>query len=154
MVFKNILVPVDDSEHSNRAVEYASEFASKFDSQLILLHVYFFTPPISTSAILLGASSCDVMSPETVTLLSEKAKKDANQILVQAKKLVKEQKVTVNSLLRDGGVVPEILKMTEAKKIDLIVIGARGISGLKKLVLGSTSEAVAHKASCPILIVK
>ncbi len=60
----------------------------------------------------------------------------------------------VKSLLSEGGVISEILKVVEAENVDLIVMGARGIGGIKKLVLGSTSEAIAHKVSCPVLIVK
>ena len=154
LVFSKILVPVDGSDHSNRAVEYAFEIASKFDSKLILLHVYSFTPPISSSTILPGASNYEVMDPETINLLYEKAKKDANQILVAAKKFVKSKDVKVKTVLREGSVISEILKETEADKVDLIVIGSRGVGGITKLFLGSTSETIAKKTSCPILIVK
>ena len=62
--------------------------------------------------------------------------------------------MVVKSLLREGRVVREIMKILENEKVDLIVMGARGISGIKKLFLGSTSEAVVKKATCPVLIVK
>ena len=66
----------------------------------------------------------------------------------------KGKNVVVKSLLREGRVVREIMKILENEKVDLIVMGARGISGIKKLFLGSTSEAVVKKATCPVLIVK
>ena len=153
-VFKNILVPVDGSEHSSRAIEYASKIASKFNSKLTLLHAYFFTLPITTLPVLSGAPNYAVMTQESINVLSQKTKKDANQILVQATNLVKEKNVIVKSLLREGRVVPEIMKILETEKVDLIVMGARGISGIKKLFLGSTSEEVVKKANCPVLIVK
>ena len=153
-VFKNILVPVDGSEHSSRAIEYAFEIASKFGSKLTLLHVYFFVLPITSSPVLLGAPNYDVMTQDSINVLSQKTRKDANQILVQATNLVKGKNVVVKSLLREGRVVPEILKVLETEKVDLIVMGARGISGIKKLFLGSTSEEVVKKANCPVLIVK
>ena len=153
-VFNNILVPVDGSEHSSRAIEYASEIASKFNSKLTLFHAYFFTLPVTPSTILPGAPNYGVMTQESIDVLSQKTKKDANQILVQATNLVKEKNVVVKSLLREGRVVTEILKILETEKVDLIVMGARGISGIKKLFLGSTSEEVVKKANCPVLIVK
>ena len=153
-VFNNILVPVDGSEHSSRAIEYAFEIASKFGSKLILLHVYFFTLPMTTSTVFPDAPNYGVMTQESIDVLSQKAKKDANQILVQATNLVEEKNVVVKSLLREGRVVPEIIKIMETEKVDLIVMGARGISGIKKLFLGSTSEEVVKKANCPVLIVK
>lgn len=148
------MVPVDGSEYSNRAARYASEIASKFNSKLILLHVYSFVPPLSSSAILPGSPTYDVVLPETINLLSQEAKRDANRILVEAKKIVKSKDVAVKSLLREGRIVSEILKVAEAEKVDLIVVGSRGVGGITKLVLGSTSEAVAKKTFCPILIVK
>ena len=153
-VFNNILVPVDGSEHSSRAIEYAFEIASKFGSKLILLHVYFFALPVTSSPVLPGVPNYAVMTQESIDVLSQKAKKEANQILVQATNLVKAKNVVVKSLLREGRVVPEILKILETEKVDLIVMGARGISGIKKLFLGSTSEEVVKKANCPVLIVK
>ena len=152
--FKNILVPVDGSEHSSRAIKYATEIASKFNSKLTLLHAYFFTLPVTTSPVLPEAPHYAVMTQESINVLSQKTKKDANQILVQATNLVKEKNVIVKSLLREGRVVPEIIKILETEKVDLIVMGARGISGIKKLFLGSTSEEVIKKANCPVLIVK
>ena len=154
LVFTKILVPVDGSDHSNRAVEYAFEIASKFDSKLILLHVYSFTPPIPSSTILPGPPNYGIMLPETKKSLSQKAKKDAKKILIQAKKFVKSKDVAAKSLLREGKVVSEILKVVEVEKVDLIVMGARGIGGIKKLVLGSTSETITHKVICPVLIVR
>ena len=153
-VFKNILVPVDGSEHSSRAIEYASQIASKFNSKLTLFHAYYFTLPITSSPVFPDAPNYGAMTQESIDVLSQKAKKYANQILVQATNLVKGKNVVVKSLLREGRVVPEILKVLETEKVDLIVMGARGISGIKKLLLGSTSEAVVKKANCPVLIVK
>lgn len=153
-VFKNILVPVDGSEHSSRAIEYASEIASKFNSKLILLHVYFFAFPVTSSTVFPGVPDYGVMTHESIDVLSQKTEKDANQIIVQATNLVEGKNVVVKSLLIEGRVVSEILKILETEKVDLIVMGARGISGIKKLFLGSTSEEVVRKASCPVLIVK
>lgn len=152
LIFSKILVPVDGSTHSERAVEYASEIALKFNSKLILLHAYSFIPPVSPSTSLPGTSNYDIISPETINILSEKARKDANKILIEAKKNAKNDKVTC--LLKEGGIVSEILHVTEKENIDLIVMGARGITGLKKMVLGSKSQEIANKAMCPVMIVK
>jgi len=94
------------------------------------------------------------MAPETIAILAEKAQKNANQILNQSKKLVKTSNSNIKSILKEGRVVPEILKLTKEEKIDLIVMGARGIGGIKKLLLGSTSDTVTKQSFCPVLIVK
>jgi len=152
LVFSKILVPVDGSSHSDRTVEYASEIALKFNSRLILLHVYSFIHPASPTLNLPSTSNYDVLSAETINILSEKAKKDASKILIEAEKFSKIKNVTW--LLREGVTVPEILQVAETEKIDMIVMGARGVTGLRKMVLGSKSQEIANKASCPVMIVK
>lgn len=56
--------------------------------------------------------------------------------------------------LREGDAVKEIVTAAEEGKFDIIVVGHRGLSKLKEFLLGSVSEGLSHKASCPVLIVK
>ena len=60
----------------------------------------------------------------------------------------------METLLREGDVVEEILKAVEKDKFDLIVMGARGVSVIKEVLLGSVSDGVVRKAPCPVLISK
>ena len=151
MIFSNILVPVDGSEHSDRAVKYATEIALKFNAKITLLHVYSLTPLITSSTL---APTISDMTPDTINLISQKVKKDAKKILNQAKIIAQTKDVFVIGLLKEGEVVSEILNIVDAKKVDLIVMGARGLGGIKKLILGSISEAVVHKVARPVLIIR
>jgi nucleotide-binding universal stress UspA family protein len=62
--------------------------------------------------------------------------------------------VSVNTILKEGKIVEEILKIIKEKRIDLIVMGSRGQSMIKKLFLGSVSSGIAKEAGCPVLLTK
>ena len=75
-------------------------------------------------------------------------------ILADGEKRVKAEGVKVKALLREGHVVEEILKATRGVEFNLIVMGARGISRIKEILMGSVSDGVTRHAPCPVLIVK
>jgi len=75
-------------------------------------------------------------------------------ILVDGEKRVKAEGVQVKTLLREGHVVEEILKVATGGKFNLIVMGARGISRIKEILMGSVSDGVTRHASCPVLLGK
>lgn len=139
-IFEKILVPLDGSDHSLRALEKAIKIAQKFDGKVTLIHVY------SISYLALTATQ--------VTSFVEAVRKSGEAILAEGEKIAKAQKVKVEKKLKEGAVVEEILKTTRKENFDLIVIGARGISKIKELLLGSISHGVTIHAPCPVLIVK
>ncbi len=140
---KRILVPVDFSEFSKKAVRYAVRFAEQFGASLILVHV---VDP--------------VRYPESVII--PPAMEEANQARVrQARKALgafarKVLPVTVTSETVPLLGVPfeEIVKAAKTMEADLIVIGTHGHTGLKHLLLGSTAERVVRLAPCPVLTVR
>jgi len=155
-MFKNILVAVDGSEHSEKALNYALELAEKFDAKITLIHVYSSVVPLYPSVV-------DTLSPPTLppitsatvaAKIAEEARQMGNQILDKAERVVKERKIPVEKVLREGDPVREILAVSHERKFDLIVMGHRGLSKLKELLLGTVSEGVSHKAPCPVMIVK
>ncbi len=76
------------------------------------------------------------------------------QILEEVETKVKAANVEVTCETAEGNPAEVIVKKSKEGKFDLIVMGARGLSGLKKILVGSVSEGVVKNAACPVLIVK
>jgi len=155
-MFNNILVAVDGSEHSKKALNYALELAGKFDGKITLIHVYSTVVPLVPS-VLETPSTPTLPLPTSSAIaakITEDAKQKGKQILNEAERVAKERLISVKTVLREGDAVREIVAVAQEGKFDLIVIGHRGLSKLKELFLGAVSEGVSHKAPCPVLIVK
>lgn len=77
-------------------------------------------------------------------------------MLVEALKKAKKLKpdLNVSTKLEEGRSLDKIIETAKVGNFDLIVVGHRGLSGIKEFVLGSVSDRVAHDAACPVLIVK
>jgi len=139
-LFEKILVPLDGSEYSIRALKIAVQIALKFDGKITLMHVY----SIGGLAI----------SPTPVEEFIEAIRKVGASILADGEKKVKAEGVQVETLLREGHTVEQIVKTCREGKFNLIVMGARGLSKIKEMFLGSVSEGVTRHAYCPVLVVK
>jgi nucleotide-binding universal stress UspA family protein len=74
----------------------------------------------------------------------------------ELKQNASETKISIRTdvVMSTNSVVKSIVEYAEEKKMDLIVIGSRGISGLKRMLLGSTASGVVTYADCPVLVVK
>ncbi len=81
-------------------------------------------------------------------------RKGGADILADGKKRGKAEGVQVKTLLKEGHIVEEILKAAGEGEFDLIVMGARGLSRIKEIVMGSVSDGVTRHAPCPVLLVK
>jgi nucleotide-binding universal stress UspA family protein len=139
---KTILCPIDFSDYSRRALDHAVAIARWYDSTITVLHVCTVAPvaayapgsPILESAIL---------TPEDRTrLTSDMGRFSQTADLAD---------VPIEILLREGSIATEILE--QAMHADLLVIGTHGRSGFDRLVLGSVTEKVLRKATCPVLTV-
>jgi len=139
-LFEKILVPLDGSEHSIKALETAVQIANKFNGKITLIHVY----SIGGLAI----------SPTPVRGFIEAIRKVGASILADGEKRVKAEGVQVEILLMEGHMVEQIVMTCREGKFDLIVMGARGLSKVKEMLLGSVSDGVIRYACCPVLIVK
>lgn len=154
-MFDKILVAVDGSENSKRALDYAVELARKFDSTITLMHVYSGVLPIIPAADALSSSTGTPPVPASVVVrITEEAEKSGNRVLEEAENIVKKRRISVDKVLKEGDVVKEIVAEAQKGGFNLIVVGHRGMSKLGELLLGSISEGVSHKAPCPVLIVK
>ena len=139
-VFEKILVPLDGSDHSLHALEKAIKIAKKFDSKIVLINVY-------------SVSSFKVTPSQVFNYVVE-IRKAGELMLAEAKKKLTREEIPVETILKEGHIVEEILKSVTDQNIDLIVIGARGLGIMKEILLGSVSHGVILHAPCPIMVVR
>jgi len=147
-MYKKILVPIDGSEPSIHALGHAMEYASKWGAALLIASII---PPIS--AFLYSGYGSYVADFDEY----EKHLKQIHlKILQDAKNKVNEEypELNVSVKLAHGHVPTKILSISEQENVDLIVMGSRGLSGIKSWFLGSVSKNVVEHCKKPILIVK
>jgi len=142
MLFKNILVPYDGSSHSKHAFKAALDMAKKYNSKLSMVTV------LDTSSGYWGHST-----------IWDKAMGGARTLVTKEfesfKSAAKKVQVSFHSeIIESKSVTKTIVSYSKSKKIDLIVMGAQGITGWDKLILGSVTDSVAHRVRCPVLIVR
>jgi nucleotide-binding universal stress UspA family protein len=154
-LFEKILVPLDGSEHSLKALTVATQIAKKFSGKISLIHVYSVsvTPTIVPEPTTL-TPPIPIMTPGEVSRTIEATRKAGLGILAEGEQKVKAEGAQVETMLKEGHVVQEIINTAAEGKFDLIVIGARGISKIRELLLGSVTDGVIHHASCPVLVIK
>ena len=136
---------LDGSEFSLKALEFAIDIAKKYQSQLILVHVvirqiYAINPP--EAGILAG------------TAIVRELEAEGKAVLAKGEETVKAQRIPVETRLKQGVPAEELLHAAADEKVDLIVLGSRGLSQVKAFLLGSVSDKVSHHAKCPALIVR
>ncbi|MEM2338236.1 MAG: universal stress protein [Candidatus Bathyarchaeia archaeon] len=154
-LFKKILVPLDGSEHSMRALDIAIQIAKKFESKITLIHIYsigvrpFFVPEPTTFV-----PSIPMATPAEYSRVAEAVREAGAKILAEGAKKVRAEGMEVETVLMEGHVVHEIVKAAKECKFDLIVIGARGLSRIREILLGSVSDGVIRNAPCPVLVTK
>lgn len=145
---KKILLAIDDSENARRAVEFVANFFAP-DNKITLFNVIPDT-----------AALCAMNSPEltpyfksqqsSFCLLEEKKRELVNQAVQKAKNILMdagfdERNITVKSELKKSGVARDIVREAESD-YDVIVLGRRGLSGIKDFILGSVSQKVFNLA--------
>ncbi len=154
-MFQKILVAVDGSEFSRRALNSAMELAERFGGSIALIHAYSATIPVVTSMdTMSGPSITPPVSSEMAAKMADEAENRGKRILGEAEKLVKSRGISVESILVEGDAVREIMRVAQEKSVDLIVVGHRGQSRLREVLLGSVSEGLSHRATCPVLIIR
>jgi len=151
-MFSKILVGIDGSEYSRNAVNYALDLAIKYDSDLFLL-------AIVPSKVHHGDSSgvFGMVSPSYFDEYKKEAEKWFEEIINHINKettIDTGTKVKSEVITTPFSTPASILNYAEERDVDLIVIGTRGNSGLKKMLLGSVASDVVTYSYCPVLVVK
>lgn len=146
-MIKKILVPVDGSEGSWRALSQAVEIGEKFASDLLVVNVI---QPYNNAALL--AVPLDHV---TVSKGNSELEKIGDKVLEMARdKLLAYAAGKVELALEVGHPSERIIALAKKAEVDFIVIGSRGLSGIAEFFLGSVSSKVSQYASVPVLIVK
>jgi nucleotide-binding universal stress UspA family protein len=149
-----ILVPIDGSELSRRAADYAIFLSSKLGTELCIIHVLNNIPyehNVGTYGLY------DIETPDEIKqILQEErdiTKEWFDEIKASANKkniqVIKTELVATRSSIESA-----IASYAERNRVDLIVIGPAGHSGFKKLVLGSVATGVIKHSPCPVMMIK
>jgi nucleotide-binding universal stress UspA family protein len=145
--FGKVLVAFDGSDDSVRAVEMGCSVAMKYGSGLIVAHVYSTAPPPYT-----GIAPMPMPEMEGAALAS---KETAKATLSRGLDLARTRLPSARGeLLTGGSTVQTIVEYADSEKVDLIVVGTRGMTGLKKLIMGSVSTGLVSHSHCPVLVVR
>jgi universal stress protein A len=145
---KRILVPIDFSEQSRKAMEYALSFARQFNAEVLLLHIIEIAP--------LAAPAWPV-SPipmiHDVTTQASLRESAAKQLAGWRQEITSQARVKAS--VREGiSAHAEIVAAASDGNFDLVILGTQGRTGLSHLLIGSTAERVVRHAPCPVMVVR
>jgi nucleotide-binding universal stress UspA family protein len=136
-----ILAPIDGSEHSRRALELACDLAGKYDARLYLLHVVL--TPYADTMLVLGDTSLRVDAPR------EECEEAGKKVLEAGQRIARDKGIDkVETSVVSGHAAQRILEIAKDNKVDMIVIGRRGVSDIAGLVVGGVKHKVSDLAEC------
>jgi len=148
--FSKIVVGIDGSEESMKAAEYAISIAKLYNAELIAITVltsdigYIYSSP--------GVEGPPLTVKEIILLAGDEAKKWFDEIKEKANK--KGIQLKTESIVAKKSLLNTILEFVEEHNINLVVVGTRGRSGIKKMLLGNVASGLVSYASCPVLVIK
>lgn len=139
---QEILVPVDFSEASYKALRYAAAFANQFNARITILHVVHVT------------YMAGEYGPIDVPVLEAQLLEAARKKLASVGQEQVPPGCLHETIVRNGPAAHEIATVAQEKNSDLIIISTHGYTGLKRVMLGSVAENVVRHAPCPVLVVR
>ena len=144
---RHVLVGVDGSPHSRKALEWAGDEAAHHGSDLTALTAYLAPPPPPS-----GPTSSVTEHLETAP--GEAAGQEAERMLMETIRdvLGDDPPVRVQPRVREGNAAKELIDLSE--DADLLVVGSRGFGGFAGMLLGSVSQNVAAHAHCTVVVVR
>jgi universal stress protein A len=143
---KNILVPTDFSEYSDKALEQSIDLAGQYDSKIYLLHVV---------SVVIQCTIEYCLDPGTLNSLESKTILAAKEMMKkQLDKFPESKSIKIVADIRKGTPYEEILKAQQEKKVDLTVIASHGQSGLLRHLMGSVAQRVIGQSKSPVLLVR
>jgi nucleotide-binding universal stress UspA family protein len=156
---KSILVPIDLSDSMPLVLDQARQIAQAFAAAIHLVHVKEITPVTPPTTFGYGVAGMPELMPmSTAPVLDQVAPPLAGEESQRAKlanwqKEIRQAGVNVSLDEPTGAVVEEILRIADAFKSDLIVMGRHGHGAMYNLLVGSVTEGVLKRGSCPVLLV-
>ncbi|UWG97111.1 universal stress protein [Dehalobacter sp. DCM] len=138
---KKILIPVDGSEGSDKALQFALSLIEKESYELILLNVQ---PSYNTPHVKRFFSHDEIQAYQ---------EEMSNSIFEHEKKIMDKFSFPVHTKVRIGDPGNEICKEAKESAVDFIVMGYRGLGPVRRTILGSVASHVLHETTCPVMIV-
>jgi nucleotide-binding universal stress UspA family protein len=151
-----ILLAIDGSESATHATQAAVELSKKTDSELNVLYVgedpysaAFFYPDAT------NAEGVQHVDPALIEELGRQFEQEARQVLDAEVEKVRAVGGTVaEAYLRMGSPAAEVVDLAEELGVGLVVVGSRGLGGIRRALIGSVSDSVVRHAHCPVLVVR
>ncbi|HJU13736.1 MAG TPA: universal stress protein [Candidatus Nitrosotalea sp.] len=142
-MISHIMVPYDQSDPANRALDHAIDLAKKYGSKISIVSVIVPQSPMDpTFATAYG---------ETLILM----RNAASESLAKLESRLKDMGIACKTDVLEGlSITDKLISYSDSHKVDLIVMGSRGLGGFKKLLLGSVASGVIQHSTCPVLIIK
>jgi nucleotide-binding universal stress UspA family protein len=138
-IYMNILVPLDGSKYSEKALLHACDMAKNYQSRLILLYV---------------VEKLISINPLDRKAYLEMLRKVGNDVLVKGRKTALKQGIDSKIVIKEGNIANEIIKLAKKEQCNLIIVGNQGLGATARFLLGSISNKLANNSPCSILIVK
>ena len=145
--FNKILVAFDGSPDAVKAAKRAGALASEFEASLLIVHAY------SLPAV--GYGGPGPMPLVDFKAIEESARTKAKEILEKGRAICDQEGVQAKAeLIETTSIVQGIVELAAKENVDLIVMGTRGMTGFKKMLVGSVSDGVVSHAHCSVLVVR
>jgi nucleotide-binding universal stress UspA family protein len=141
-MFYKLLVPVDGSENSVRALEAAIFLSKKIDTHVTVLHVMEKPPTVY------------IHPQKELEELLQNYRREAEQILEKCEEIGNRNGVELKKVIVEGNVASKIIRFAEMEVFDMIVMGHRGSGRFKEMVLGSVSQKVLNQTKRSVLIIR
>jgi nucleotide-binding universal stress UspA family protein len=141
-MFSKLLVPIDGSDNSFRALDHAIFLSKKITARITALRVMEYLPLVY------------VQSQRTMDTILSKYLEESESILKKSIDIGEKKGVRIESKLKKGDAASNILNYSKKEDYDTIIMGRRGTGKLRQLVLGSTSTKVLNHSDCTVVIVK
>jgi len=141
-LFTNILVPIDGSDNSYRALDAALLLSEKLGSNITVIHVMEEVP------------ITHIGSEKMLNELLEAYKKENQDILLKCSEIANQKGLTIKTFLLQGNPASAILDYMKKEKFDLVIMGSRGLGKFKELILGSVSSKIVHHSPCAVLLIR
>lgn len=150
MVFEKILVPLDGSSSATADLRMALEIAERFQSQITLVHV----GSLSMILRLKRFERLQQITSEEIAQVIALSREAGFTLLEQGRQLVEAAGIPVKTMFKEGHPSIEIIRIARERRFNLIILGAKGVSQIKELRLGSTSEQIVRNAPCAVMVYK
>ena len=142
ITLKKILVATDGSEDAALAVRAAIDLSNKTDAELHVVHTWRNLQPATLPAV----------ATDEYWRARKQYEQEAGELLEEQAERLRNAGAGLH--LREGRPADEIATLAEELEADLVVVGSRGVGTVKRLVMGSVSEAIVHLAPCPVLVMR